>query len=73
MKKIDDELFNFVILGQRDCVLNAIVYYSNKQKAQQFFYENNIKIIKDLQFINAFVVCFTPNSIIKTASQNFIY
>lgn len=73
MKKIDSNLNNFIALGESDCVLNAIVYYTNKQKAQQFFYENNIPILNEVNFINAFVVCLSTSAIIKTASQNCIY
>lgn len=73
MNKIDEKLLNFVILSEKDCVLNGIVYYLNKQKTQEFFDKNKIKIIKELNFINAFVVCLTSENILKTASQNFIY
>ncbi len=72
MKKIDKKLLNFVILSEKDCVFEAIVYYFNKQKTQGFFIKNNIKILKELNFINAFVVCFNSENILKTASQRFV-
>lgn len=72
MKKIDKKLLNFVILGQNDCILDAIVYYLNKSKTYDFLIKNNIKIIKELDFIDAFVVCFNTENIIKTASQSFV-
>lgn len=73
MKKIDKKLLNFVILSEKDCVFEAIVYYLNKQKAHEFFIKNNIKIINELNFINAYVVCFNSENILKTASQKFVY
>lgn len=72
MNKIDDKLLNFVILSEKDCVLNGIVYYNDKQKTQEFFYDNNIKILKELNFINALAVCFTSENVLKVASQSFI-
>lgn len=73
MNKIDKKLLNFVILSQKDCVLEAIVYYLNKHKTQDFFIKNNIKILEELDFINAFVVCFNSENILKTAKQNFVF
>jgi len=72
MNKIDKKLLNFVILSHKDCVLEAVVYYLNKRKTQDFFIKNNIKIIEELDFINAIVVCFNSENILKTARQNFV-
>ena len=72
MNKIDKKLQNFIILGQNDCILDAIVYYNDKKKAKSFFAHNNINVIKELNFINAFVVCFNPQNILFASKQNFI-
>ena len=72
MKKIDEKLLNFVIMSEKDCMLEGIVYYSNKEKMQDFFHNNQIRIIKDLNFLNAFVVCFNSDAILKTANERFV-
>lgn len=72
MQKIDEKLLNFVILSEKDCVYNCIVYYYDKTKTQAFFNANNIKILKDLNFINAFAVCFNSENILKTASLSYV-
>lgn len=71
MNKIDDKLLNFVILSEKNCVFEGIVYYCDKAKMQDFFINNNIKILKELDFLNAFVVCFNSEAILKTARQTF--
>ena len=72
MRKIDSKLLNYIILSEKDCKLEAIVYCLNKQSAVNFFDKNNIKILKEISFLNAFVVCFNTEKIIKTAKQSFI-
>lgn len=72
MKKIDNKLLNFIILSQEDCKLEGVVYCLDKNKTINFFNENNIKILKELPFINAFIVCFNSEKIIKTANQSFV-
>lgn len=73
MKKIDKKLLNFIILGEDECVLEAIVYYLDKTKTQDFLLKNNIKILKELRLIKAFVVCFNSGQLLNTANQNFVY
>lgn len=73
MNKIDKKLLNFIILGEDECVLEAIVYYLDKSKTQDFLLKNNIKILKELRLINAFVVCFNSGQLLNTANQNFVY
>ncbi len=73
MNKIDKKLLNFIILGEKDCVLEAIVYYLDKSKTQDFLLKNNIKILKEIRLINAFVVCFNSGQLFITANQNFVH
>ncbi|MBE7082587.1 MAG: peptidase S8 [Clostridiales bacterium] len=72
MKKIDKKLLNFAILSQKDCSLECIVYYSNKNKLLDYLKLNNIKILNDFDFIYAVAVCFNSDNMLKTASQNFV-
>jgi len=70
--KIDKKLLNFVILSEKDCIFEGIVYYNNKIKMEEFLQSNSIKILSDLNLINAFAVCFNSSNIMLTAKQNFV-
>ncbi len=73
MQKIDKKLLNFVILSKKECIFDCVVYYSNKSKIQDFFYKNNIEVVKDLDFLDAFIVRFNSTNILKVASLNYVY
>ena len=72
MKKIDKKLLNFIILSNKECNLEGIVYFFDKNKTLKFFNNHNIKIIKELSFLNAFVVCLNSDKILNIAKQEFI-
>jgi len=70
--KIDKKLQNFVILSEKACVFECIVYYNNKFKTMKFLEKNKIKILCDLNFINAYAVCCNSAEILMSSRQSFI-
>ena len=72
MQKIDDVLLKFVALSENDCMYECIVYYFNKQHILAFFMDNNIKILKEFPFLNAYAVCFNSEKLLKTSQQTFV-
>lgn len=72
MQKIDKNLLKFVTLSQKECSLDCIVYYYDKNKTQDFFAKNNIKILKDFSLLNAFAVCFNSENIMLSSRQEFV-
>lgn len=72
MQKIDNKLLKFVALSQNECILECIVYYTDRQKILDFFEKNNVKIIKDFSMLNAYAVCFNSKNILNSAKQKFV-
>jgi len=72
MQKIDKKLLNFVTLAQKECIMEGIVYYNNKDLIHKFFIKNNIKIVQHFPMLNAYAVCFNSLNILNTAKQKFV-
>lgn len=72
MNKIDQKLLKFVALSQKECTLECIVYYNDKNKIIDFLNKNDVRIIKEFSLLNAYAVCFNSEKILKTAKQNFV-
>ena len=72
MKKIDVTLLNYVIMSESKCQIEGLVYYNDKPRLNEFLNENNIKVVKELPFLSAFVVCFMSEQLLKLSQQNFV-
>lgn len=72
MQKIDEKLLKIVALEQKQCTYECIVYYNDKNRFYDYLNKNNIKVIKDLRFLNAVAVCFNSEKILKSSKQYFV-
>jgi len=72
MKKIDKNLLNYMVLGENNCQIEGLIYYNNKPNLICFLNNKNIKIIKELPFLSAYVVCFKSKEILEIANKNFV-
>lgn len=72
MLKIDKKLLNFAILSKKERNFDCVIYYNNKRQMLNFFNKNNIQLIKELEFLSAFVVRFNAANIFKAASLNCV-